>query len=33
MAHQIFTRLASEHIGYGLGKFVVEATAALSILR
>jgi transporter family protein len=31
-AHQIFTRLASEHIGDGLGGFVVEATAALSIL-
>lgn len=31
-AHQIFTRLASENIGDGLGGFVVEATAALSIL-
>lgn len=31
-AHQIFTRLASDHIGDGLGGFVVEATAALSIL-
>src|SRR3982751_2794095 len=31
-AHQIFTRLAAEHIGDGLGGFVVEATAALSIL-
>ena len=31
-AHQIFTRLASEHIGDGLGGFVVEATAALTIL-
>jgi transporter family protein len=31
-AHQIFTRLASERIGNGLGGFVVEATAALSIL-
>ena len=31
-AHQIFTRMASEHIGDGLGGFVVEATAALSIL-
>jgi transporter family protein len=31
-AHQIFTRLAAEHIGEGLGGFVVEATAALSIL-
>jgi transporter family protein len=31
-AHQIFTRLASERIGDGLGGFVVEAIAALSIL-
>ncbi len=31
-AHQIFTRMASEQIGDGLGGFVVEATAALSIL-
>src|SRR5437660_8232816 len=31
-AHQIFTRLASECIGEGLGGFVVEASAALSIL-
>src|SRR5437764_1681345 len=31
-AHQIFTRLASEGIGDGLGGFVVEASAALSIL-
>src|SRR5437763_16255188 len=31
-AHQIFTRLASERIGDGLGGFVVEGTAALSIL-
>ena len=31
-AHQIFTRLASAHIGDGLGGFVVEAVAALSIL-
>lgn len=31
-AHQIFTRLASERIGEGLGGLVVEATAALSIL-
>jgi transporter family protein len=31
-AHQIFTRLASEHIGEGLGGFVVEASAALSIV-
>lgn len=30
-AHQIFTRLASEHIGDGLGGFVVEATAAVTI--
>lgn len=31
-AHQIFTRMASDHIGDGIGGFVVEATAALSIL-
>jgi transporter family protein len=31
-AHQIFTRLASDHIGEGLGGFVVEATAAFTIL-
>lgn len=31
-AHQIFTRLASERIGDGLGGFVVEASAALSIV-
>jgi uncharacterized membrane protein len=31
-AHQIFTRFASKHIGDGLGGFVVEASAALSIL-
>ena len=31
-AHQIFTRLASDHIGDGLGGFVVEATAAFTIL-
>ncbi len=31
-AHQIFTRLASDHIGDGLGGFVVEATAAGTIL-
>src|SRR5436309_1452500 len=31
-AHQIFTRLASDRIGDGLGGFVVEASAALSIL-
>jgi transporter family protein len=30
--HQIFTRLAAERIGDGLGGFVVEASAALSIL-
>jgi transporter family protein len=30
--HQIFTRMASDHIGDGLGGFVVEATAAISIL-
>jgi transporter family protein len=31
-AHQIFTRMAADLIGEGLGGFVVEATAALSIL-
>jgi bacterial/archaeal transporter family protein len=31
-AHQIFTRLASDHIGDGLGGFLVEATAAVTIL-
>lgn len=31
-AHQIFTRLASEHIGDGIGGFVVESVAALTIL-
>ena len=31
-AHQIFTRLASEQIGDGVGGFVVEGAAALSIL-
>ena len=31
-AHQIFTRLAADHIGDGLGGFIVEATAALTIL-
>src|SRR6476660_197604 len=31
-AHQIFTRLAAERIGEGLGGFVVDANAALSIL-
>src|SRR5882757_8637883 len=30
--HQIFTKLASDKIGDGLGGFVVEGTAALSIL-
>src|SRR6266849_20197 len=31
-AHQIFTRLASERIGDGLGGFIDEASAALPIL-
>jgi bacterial/archaeal transporter family protein len=31
-AHQIFTKLAADRIGEGLGGFVVEATAASSIL-
>src|SRR2546426_2877338 len=31
-AHQIFTRLAAERIGDGLGGFVVEASAATFIL-
>src|SRR4029079_15511939 len=31
-AHQIFTRLASEHIGDGIGGFVVEGVAALTTL-
>jgi len=31
-AHQIFTRMAADYIGEGLGSFAVEATAALSIL-
>ena len=31
-AHQIFTKLAADKIGDGLGGFVVEGTAALSIL-
>src|SRR5437764_11023322 len=31
-AHQIFTRLAAERIGDGLGGFIVEASAALLIL-
>jgi bacterial/archaeal transporter family protein len=30
--HQIFTRMASDRIGDGLGGFVVEASAALTIL-
>jgi uncharacterized membrane protein len=30
--HQVFTKMASDKIGDGLGGFVVEATAALSIL-
>ena len=30
--HQVFTRLAAERIGEGVGAFTVEATAALSIL-
>jgi transporter family protein len=31
-AHQIFTRLAADRIGDGLGGFVVEATATVTIL-
>ncbi|MDZ4816103.1 MAG: EamA family transporter [Verrucomicrobiota bacterium] len=31
-AHQIFTRMASDHIGDGIGGLVVECTAALTIL-
>jgi transporter family protein len=31
-AHQVFTKLAADRIGEGLGGFVVESTAALSIL-
>src|SRR4030095_12303076 len=31
-AHQIFTRMAADHIGEGLGGFGVEPTAALSVL-
>ena len=31
-AHQIFTKLAADRISDGLGRFVVEATAALTIL-
>ena len=30
--HQVFTKLASERIGDGVGGFVVEASAALTIL-
>src|SRR3989442_652607 len=30
--HQVFTNLAAEHISDGLGGFVVEATAAATIL-
>lgn len=30
--HQVFTKLAANHIGEGLGSFVVEATAACTIL-
>jgi transporter family protein len=30
--HQVFTRLAAERIGDGVGGFIVEASAALSIL-
>lgn len=30
--HQVFTKLAAERIGDGLGGFVVEASAAVSIL-
>jgi Predicted membrane protein len=31
-AHQVFTRLAAERIGEGVGGFIVEASAAFSIL-
>jgi transporter family protein len=31
-AHQVFTKLAADKIGDGLGGFIVEATAALTIL-
>src|ERR1044072_1781784 len=31
-AHQIFTRMAANHIGEGVGGFVVEASVALLIL-
>ena len=30
--HQVFTKMASDHIGDGIGGFVVEASAALTIL-
>ena len=30
--HQVFTKLASAHIGSGLGAFVVEAAASVTIL-
>src|SRR5258706_296544 len=30
--HQIFTKMAADRIGDGLGGFIVEATAALSIV-
>jgi len=30
--HQVFTKMASDKIGDGLGGFVVEGTAALTIL-
>lgn len=32
-AHQIFTKLAADRISDGLGGFVVEASAALTILH
>jgi len=31
-AHQVFTRLAAQRIGDGIGGFIVEASAALTIL-
>ncbi len=31
-AHQIFTRMAADHIGEGLGGFIVETSAAFLIL-
>jgi transporter family protein len=30
-AHQIFTRMAADHIGEGVGGFIVETSAAFSI--